>query len=165
MLGKSPDVRLRQATGFVESGFNAIKVAVGINLEDDLKFIKELRDKFGYDLRIALDANCSLSFKKAVSFARALERFEIHWLEEPLPPEYLDDYIDLRKNSLHSNRRRRVRVYGVRLQRLDIQEGVGYRPAGCWTSRNFFASQCNHQSTLEAMALRASGFRIFLVHE
>jgi len=99
MLGKSPEVRLKQAAEFVESGFKAIKVAVGIRLEDDLKFIKELRDRFVYDLRIALNANCSLSFKKAVSFARALERFEIYWLEEPLPPEYLDDYVELRKNS------------------------------------------------------------------
>lgn len=99
MLGITPEKRLEQAAHFIESGFKAIKVAVGIQLEDDLEFIGQLRDRFGYDLCIALDANCSLSFKRAVWFSRSLEKYDIHWLEEPMPPEYLDDYIDLRRNS------------------------------------------------------------------
>ncbi len=100
MYGKPNQERLKDAESFVKNGFNAFKVTVGADLDKDAKFIGELRDRFGLDVDIAVDANCALSFKSAVRFAKALERFQLLWLEEPMPPEFLNDYVELRKLSM-----------------------------------------------------------------
>lgn len=99
MLGRPREQRLKRAIEFVEAGFTAFKVAVGTDPDEDLVFLKELRDQLGFNLDILLDANCSLSYKRALSFARALEKLEIYWLEEPMSPEFLDDYVELRRKS------------------------------------------------------------------
>jgi D-galactarolactone cycloisomerase len=97
MLGKPDSERLRDAEAYVEAGFGAFKVAVGINVGDDVAFIKQLRERFGYAVDIAVDANCGLTYNSALRFARSLERFEVMWMEEPIPPEFIDQYAELRR--------------------------------------------------------------------
>ncbi len=99
MYGKSTEERLADADAYVAKGFKAFKVAAGKDVDEDISFVKLLREKFGYGVKIALDANCALSLKRALLVSHGLERYEILWLEEPLPPEFLDDYVTLRKES------------------------------------------------------------------
>ncbi len=71
MYGKSIDGRLADAEEYVNKGFKAFKVAAGKDVTEDVKFVRALRDKFGYTVRIALDANCALSLKRALeSFSK-----------------------------------------------------------------------------------------------
>jgi D-galactarolactone cycloisomerase len=99
MYGKPVAERLGDAEEFLRRGFKAFKVVVGKDMGGDLAFIRELRDRCGREIQIALDANCALTLKRSLEFCRNLEKYEIMWLEEPLPPEFLEDYITLRNSA------------------------------------------------------------------
>jgi L-alanine-DL-glutamate epimerase-like enolase superfamily enzyme len=97
MYGKPRRERIKQADAFIARGFDSFKLAVGRNIREDLEIIRDLRKKYGSDVKIAVDANCALSYKSALRFSKEIERFDLLWLEEPLPPEQLESYIALRR--------------------------------------------------------------------
>jgi len=90
---------LSDAQEYVKKGFKAFKAAAGKDVTDDIAFIKLLREKFGGEILIGLDANCALSLKRALELSRSLEKYDVMWLEEPLPPEMIEDYVTLCKQT------------------------------------------------------------------
>ena len=50
--------------------------------------MKAARDAVGDDVTLMLDTNCPWSVGEALSMVRALQSYDLHWLEEPVwPPE------------------------------------------------------------------------------
>ncbi len=92
----------------VKQGYRAIKYgwgrtqerSFGSNLEKDEKIIRTIRDVLGPDVQIMVDVGrfVNLSVSQAVKLARMLEKYNMFWLEEPLPPEDIDGYADLSKS-------------------------------------------------------------------
>ena len=82
---KSVKETVESALKNVERGFKVLKIKVGLNREEDIRRVKEVRDSIGYDVRIRLDANQAWTPKEAVSIMHELERYEIELLEQPTP--------------------------------------------------------------------------------
>jgi L-alanine-DL-glutamate epimerase-like enolase superfamily enzyme len=69
----------------LESGFKAIKLhQPPSNVLDSVKKVREL----GYDFKLMIDLNCTMTLTGAIRLLQKLERFELEWVEEPIwPPE------------------------------------------------------------------------------
>ncbi|MFJ3490194.1 enolase C-terminal domain-like protein [Leifsonia aquatica] len=86
-LGYSDDKLRRLAHEAVAEGFQQIKLKVGDDLDDDIRRLGIAREAVGPDIRIAIDANQRWDRDQAIEWIRALERFDLAWVEEPTSPD------------------------------------------------------------------------------
>ncbi len=80
-----------QTEGFLEAGFNGVKIKVGQpELATDFARAAKIRDVLGPDRAFMVDANYSMSVDQAIKAARGFAAFDVLWFEEPTIP---DDYL------------------------------------------------------------------------
>ena len=79
-----------------EMGFKALKMKVGVGPKDDIKLIEAVREGIGDSFRFMVDANHGYTTHDALYVGRAMEEFSPYWFEEPVAPEDLDGYRELR---------------------------------------------------------------------
>jgi L-alanine-DL-glutamate epimerase-like enolase superfamily enzyme len=73
--------------GYVERGFRGVKLKVaGDTLRADVARVAATREAVGPGIRIMVDAVYALSVADAIRLARAIERYDIHFLEAPVAP-------------------------------------------------------------------------------
>jgi D-galactarolactone cycloisomerase len=97
-----PDVTqalVNEALGYKKEGFSGMKLKVGYGIAKDVAYVKAIREAIGEDIYLMVDANHAYNSSEAIELARKIERFDIHWFEEPVPPEDLDGYREVRKKS------------------------------------------------------------------
>jgi len=96
---KKPEDHARDAVNALEKGWRAIKLrAHRMNPEEDLQTVKAVRDAIGDEMEIMVDANQARldfmpprwSFMTALKMARALDRLDVVWMEEPLDKDNWD---------------------------------------------------------------------------
>jgi L-alanine-DL-glutamate epimerase-like enolase superfamily enzyme len=89
-------------------GFRAFKIGWGPfgrhNSATDEAIVKSAREAIGSDARLMVDAGGSDAFwpngyKWALNTAKMLADYDVHWFEEALNPDALDDYVKLREHS------------------------------------------------------------------
>ncbi len=74
----------REARAAVDAGFTAMKFKIGgASVRDDRDFVRAVRDAVGPDVTLMVDYNQSLTAAEAVRRGRALEAFDLAWIEEP----------------------------------------------------------------------------------
>ena len=76
-----------EAAGYVAEGFSAVKLKVGFGVEDDAAMTHAVRDAIGDDVALMVDANHAYDAIAAIRLGRMIERHDIGWFEEPVPPE------------------------------------------------------------------------------
>jgi L-alanine-DL-glutamate epimerase-like enolase superfamily enzyme len=82
------DRLLRQTDDNLGKGFRAIKMKVGrANLFEDVERVKAMREHLGAGFPLMVDANMKWSVDGAIRAARALQPFDLSWLEEPTIPD------------------------------------------------------------------------------
>ena len=89
----------REARGYKEEGFFATKLKVGYGMEQDMKYVKAVRDAIGKDMLLMVDANRAYNAAEAIRLAREMEEYDVYWFEEPVPPEDIDGYIEVKQKS------------------------------------------------------------------
>ncbi len=87
--GISMDDPVGHAKRLVSKGYRALKLRVGFGVERDLELVRRVREKVGRDVWIMVDANMAWDRWQALRMAKAFEKFDIFWLEEPVRA---DDY-------------------------------------------------------------------------
>ncbi len=81
---------LNNIQGYLNSGHNAVKIKIGREkLEEDIERIAAVRQLIGEDITFMVDANYSMTVEQAIKAAKAFEKYNIYWFEEPTIP---DDY-------------------------------------------------------------------------
>jgi L-alanine-DL-glutamate epimerase-like enolase superfamily enzyme len=82
------DALLRQTDGNLEKGFRAIKMKVGRErLAEDVERVGAMRRHLGDGFPLMVDANMKWTADVAIRAARALQPFDLVWLEEPIVPD------------------------------------------------------------------------------
>ncbi len=72
---------------YIERGFTDVKMKIGgAPLAQDLKRLEAVIDVVGDPSRIAVDANGRFDLEEALSYAKALNSYNIKWYEEPVDP-------------------------------------------------------------------------------
>ena len=77
-------------------GFKAAKMKIGLGPKEDVRLIEAVRRGVGDDYRFMIDANHAYTTHDAFYVGRAMEEFDPYWFEEPVAPEDLDGYRELR---------------------------------------------------------------------
>lgn len=94
-----PAALVAEALSYKAAGFCGMKLKVGYDLRTDLEYIRAIREAIGPELLLMVDANHAYNASEAIQLARAMEPYAIHWFEEPVPPEDLDGYLEVKRAS------------------------------------------------------------------
>ena len=87
-LDLSVDALLTQTDGNLAKGFRAIKMKVGRpDLTSDVARVAAMRQHLGDGFPLMADANMKWTVEEAVRAARALQPYDLTWLEEPIIPD------------------------------------------------------------------------------
>jgi L-alanine-DL-glutamate epimerase-like enolase superfamily enzyme len=93
----SLDELIDQVTRWVAAGHSRVKVKVGLpDLDADLERVAAVRGVIGPERLLMVDANQLWDLPAASRAASALARYDIYWLEEPLPADDTRGYAALR---------------------------------------------------------------------
>jgi L-alanine-DL-glutamate epimerase-like enolase superfamily enzyme len=74
---------IEQTTYYLKKGFTVIKYKGGLNLEEDIEKIMNIREQCGNDFIIRFDANQGYTPEEAISFIRQTTTAKIEILEQP----------------------------------------------------------------------------------
>lgn len=89
--GKGVKELIEEVRGYIRQGFRTVKIKVGgLELKEDLKRLKALREEFGEELEIAVDANNVYSFNEALRAGREFEKLGVIFFEEPIMTDHPD---------------------------------------------------------------------------
>ena len=108
LLMQEPAKMREELLAVKAQGFRAFKIGWGpfgrVSAATDQAIVKSARDAIGPDARLMVDAGGSDAhwnngYKWALNAARMLADYDVHWFEEPLQPDALEDYVLLREHS------------------------------------------------------------------
>jgi D-galactarolactone cycloisomerase len=85
-----------EAAAIKDMGFIATKMKVGFGPKPDVQLCEAVRRGVGEDFKFMVDANHCYTTSDAFYVGRALEELDAYWFEEPIAPEDLDGYRELR---------------------------------------------------------------------
>jgi D-galactarolactone cycloisomerase len=86
-----------EARGYVAEGFHAMKLKVGFGVEEDARNARAVREAIGPACRLAVDANHAYDAMTAIRLGRLIEPLDIAWFEEPVVPEDLEGYLQVKQ--------------------------------------------------------------------
>ncbi|MCU4742437.1 mandelate racemase/muconate lactonizing enzyme family protein [Halobacteria archaeon AArc-m2/3/4] len=79
-------------------GFTAAKIKIGRNLEDDYRRVSVAREILGDDAHLMVDYNGNYTPRQAIKSIQALSEFDLTWVEEPVPPENVSGYREIKRH-------------------------------------------------------------------
>ncbi|MEV0386766.1 mandelate racemase/muconate lactonizing enzyme family protein [Nonomuraea sp. NPDC050643] len=85
-----------EARHLAAQGYRHVKMKVGADLRSDIDRVHRVRAALGPDVRLAADANRGFTTAEALVFARETETDALWFFEEPVIPEDLAGYRELR---------------------------------------------------------------------
>ena len=95
--GKSyPEAAIEEAKRHMARGFSAMKLKIGFGVEEDIAYVRAVREAIGPGPKLMVDANHAYNVSAARRILMAIEPFDIHWFEEPISPEDIDGYRELK---------------------------------------------------------------------
>jgi L-alanine-DL-glutamate epimerase-like enolase superfamily enzyme len=80
-----PEANAQKAADFVAAGYGELKLKVGRDYGQDHDTLAAIRDRVGTDVKIRIDANMNWSVPAAVKWIRGLEKFDLQYVEQPVP--------------------------------------------------------------------------------
>lgn len=80
-----PEEAAQMALGFVKEGYGCIKIKVGLNPAEDIERVRVVRKAVGPDIRLRVDGNQGYDRVSAMKVCKAMEQFDLQWIEQPLP--------------------------------------------------------------------------------
>lgn len=87
-LDLSVEALLQQTDDNLRKGFRAIKMKVGRpDLASDVARVQAMRKHLGEGFPLMADANMKWTVEEAIRAARALQPYDLTWLEEPIIPD------------------------------------------------------------------------------
>lgn len=91
---------LNSIKGYLENGYNAVKIKVGkADSQEDITRIRAVRDLIGPNITFMIDANYSLTVDQAIALSKAVEDCNITWFEEPTIPDDYEGFARIANNT------------------------------------------------------------------
>ena len=87
----------REAAAIMDMGFVGAKLKTGLGPSNDIRLCKAVAEAVEGRGRFMVDANHCYTTADAFYVGRALDEMGAYWFEEPVAPEDLDGYRDLRR--------------------------------------------------------------------
>ncbi len=87
---------VEEVLSYRDRGFRATKIKIGYGHEIDVAAIRAARETIGPDMDLMIDANHGYDMVDAIRLGRAAADQAVVWFEEPVVPEQLRSYRDVR---------------------------------------------------------------------
>jgi L-Ala-D/L-Glu epimerase len=88
---KSVEETVKETADYLKQGFKAIKVKLGKDLSEDIERMVKMRESYGYDYTIRIDANQGYSPEQTVEFYKKTKDLKIELIEQPLPAKAITE--------------------------------------------------------------------------
>lgn len=88
------DSIVAEAQGYRSEGFKAFKIKVGKNIDFDIRQISAMREGLP-DAQLMADSNHAFDLSEAVRIGHVLSDYDYAWFEEPLSPEFEQQFRQL----------------------------------------------------------------------
>lgn len=88
---KNVEETLKEAEEYGKLGFRALKIKIGLDIDEDIERLVKLREKFGNQFLIRIDANQGYTVEKTVEFYHKTKDLNIELIEQPLPAKAIDE--------------------------------------------------------------------------
>jgi L-alanine-DL-glutamate epimerase-like enolase superfamily enzyme len=99
-LNFTTDELVSNAVKARETGYRGFKVKVGQpHVAEDVARLAAVRRELGPDFEIMVDANQCFTLSEAIRRAKAFEKFDLAWFEEPMPAEDIDGHVRLSQST------------------------------------------------------------------
>ncbi len=99
-MGIQPYARAGEIAAWcVEQGYSTLKTKAGASIESDLEMVRGIRDAVGDRIKLRIDPNCAYTPEQGATLAKALEEYDLQYLEQPIKAEPLADAVWLRGQS------------------------------------------------------------------
>ena len=86
---------LKETGEYLKQGFKAIKVKLGKDLAEDIERMVKMREQFGYDYAIRIDANQGYTAQQTIEFFQRTQNLKIELIEQPLPARAVQEIKNL----------------------------------------------------------------------
>jgi D-galactarolactone cycloisomerase len=100
---KTPAELIDEAQRYVGQGYTAFKLRLGDTVQNDIARVQAVRKAISSSVDIMVDVNTRYSYLDLERAMPALEEAGVYWLEEPFPPDAIDDFA-------HFNKRTRIPI-------------------------------------------------------
>lgn len=87
------------ARQYLDMGFRTLKTKAGRDADEDVEMVRGIRDGVGDRLKLRIDPNMGYSPDVALSLARALEKYNLEYLEQPMHSALLAESARLRRQT------------------------------------------------------------------
>ena len=92
-----PELNAKRALEYKQQGYKEIKLKVGRDLNQDVDTLAAIRNAIGSDIKIRIDANMSWSVPTAIKWIKTLQKYDIQYVEQPVPDYDLDGLAAVRR--------------------------------------------------------------------
>lgn len=101
---KPPEAMEKEMAGYVRDGVPAVKIRTSTDFDKAVEKVARCRELLGPDIALMVDAVMGShpkpwDSKAALKFARAIEPYDIAWLEEPCAADDFEGLGEVRRNS------------------------------------------------------------------
>lgn len=94
----SPDLMAKEAAAQAAAGYLAIKIKVGETVQSDIDRVAAVRAAIGDSMSLRVDANDHYFPADAIRLARAIERYRLEHLEQPVARHDILGLAEVRRN-------------------------------------------------------------------
>jgi L-alanine-DL-glutamate epimerase-like enolase superfamily enzyme len=91
-----------KAASYVKQGHTALKIRgtlTYVSLSEATERVKQVREAIGPNVKLMVDVNGTWDVDTAIQQLRRWERYDVYWLEEPVPPEDIPGYVRIRQRA------------------------------------------------------------------
>ncbi|KPK28079.1 MAG: mandelate racemase [Betaproteobacteria bacterium SG8_40] len=86
-----------EALQHYDAGFRAMKIKLGFGVDDDIAVMRAIgRAVEGKGVTLMVDSNHAYGRTEALRLGYVLDEYDLRWYEEPVVPEDIDGYVELR---------------------------------------------------------------------
>lgn len=87
--------KIALALEWKEKGFQAIKLHLGLGVEEDADIVRQIRTALGEHTCVMVDAHWAYTVPQSIRLGRMLEQWNVDFLEAPIQPEDVDGTAEL----------------------------------------------------------------------
>lgn len=80
----------QQLKSWLNAGFNAMKIKIGTDIEEDAQRVELAREIVGDNVELMVDTNGAYDRRSALALIARIAPFEVCWLEEPVSSDDVD---------------------------------------------------------------------------
>jgi L-Ala-D/L-Glu epimerase len=92
---KNVEETVKEAGEYIKAGFKVLKVKLGKDLSEDIERLVKIRERFGTNVVIRIDANQGYTSQQTVDFFNKTRALNIELIEQPLPAKAIKEMKDL----------------------------------------------------------------------